>query len=237
MVKIHAKILKHGARNRPSTRTNSGIYGHVNQQKYICIHNTGNRSKTATAAGHANWLYNNTEIITGYHYTVDDKEIYQHIPLSEGAWHAGDGVLGEGNLHSIGIEICENQVNYDYNKYLAAERNAAWLTAKLLKKLNLGIRDVKQHFDFSGKNCPSVIRGRKGGWEKFIGMVEGYMTSDPQTDKLPEVQREIAVRLDGAPTRITGYLINNRTFLPMLEVGRIAGVKVTGHGDHINIKR
>ena len=238
MIELKKKILKSGARNRPSTRANSGIYGHVNQRKYICIHNTGNRSKTATAAGHANWMYNNSEMLVGYHFTVDDREAWQHIPTDEGAWHAGDGVNGEGNLHSIGIEICENMVDHDYNKYKQAELNAAWLTAKLLEKHNLTIRDVKQHYDFSGKNCPSVIRGRRNGWQEFLGKVEGFLSDKPsKPEPLPEIQRTIAVKVDGNTTNLTGYLIGNRTYLPMLEVGRIAGVEVTGHGDFINIRR
>ena len=239
MIEIKRKILKSGARNRPSTRSNSGIYGHVNENRYICIHNTGNRSKTATAAGHANWMYNNSEMLVGYHFTVDDREVWQHIPIDEGAWHAGDGARGKGNLHSIGIEICENMVDHDYNKYKQAELNAAWLTARLLEETGLTIKDVKQHFDFSGKNCPSVIRGRRNGWQEFIGKVEGYLTDKPETkpQEIPKIQRTVGVEVDGQMANMTGYLINNRTYLPMLEVARLTGVEVTGHGDHVKVRR
>ena len=181
MVKIKNWILSEGARNRPTTRHNSGIYGHRNGQKYICIHNTGNRNKSAGAHNHASWLYNNPEILVGYHYTVDDEVIYKHIPLKEGAWHAGDGVNGKGNLHSIGIEIAENMVNYDYDKYLEAENNAAWLTAKLLDELDLTINDVKQHYDFNGKNCPSVIRARSNGWQEFLDKVKEHLDVSEKT--------------------------------------------------------
>lgn len=53
----------------------------------------------------------NPETPTSWHFTVDEKEIYQHLPLNENGWHAGDG--GTGNRKSIGIEICENDGDFE----------------------------------------------------------------------------------------------------------------------------
>ena len=103
---------------------------------------------------------------------MDDKVIYQHLPLDENGWHAGDGAGGTGNRESIGIEICENQ---DGNRS-RAEANAAWLTAKLLEAYNLGLNRVKQHYDWSGKNCPRVLRSRKNGWADFLNAVQQNLT-------------------------------------------------------------
>ena len=61
-------------------------------------------------------------------FTVDDKEIYQHLPLNENAWHAGDGAEGTGNRESIAIEIAVNE-DGDYNK---AVENARKLAAYLM---------------------------------------------------------------------------------------------------------
>jgi len=55
-------------------------------------------------------------------------------------------------------------------------------------------------------------------------------------DSPPKVQRTIRVEVNGKMTNIVGYLINNRTYLPMLDVGRIIGAEVTGHGDHIKVR-
>ena len=110
-------------------------------------------------------------IPASWHFTVDDKVIYQHLPLTENGWHAGDGASGTGNRQSIGIEICENR---DGNR-AQAEKNAAWLVAKLLREFNLGLDRVKQHYDWSGKNCPRVLRGRKDGWENFLAAVEAHL--------------------------------------------------------------
>ncbi len=32
-----------------------------------------------------------------WHFTVDDSVVYQHLPLDENGWHAGDGTNGTGN--------------------------------------------------------------------------------------------------------------------------------------------
>lgn len=149
--------------------------GDVRQKKWIVIHETGNSSKGADAQGHSTYLKNLAKANTTYvswHYTVDDHEIYHHIPDNEIAYHASDGrVEGGGNMASIGIEIC---VNSDGN-FDKARDNAAWLTAKLLKENNLTISAVKQHHDFApdGKNCPQTIRD-KGLWNNFLQAVQKY---------------------------------------------------------------
>lgn len=58
--------------------------------KYIVIHETDNFENGVGAANHATFLKNNNKSPTSWHYTVDDKEIYHHIPDDERANHAGD---------------------------------------------------------------------------------------------------------------------------------------------------
>lgn len=150
--------------------------GEVRIKKYITIHETGNTSRGAGAKAHSEYLKNlaiaNTEY-KSWHYTVDDHEIYHHIPDNEIAWHAGDGRKeGGGNMSSIAMEVCVNS-DGDFNK---AMDNAAWLTAKLLKENNLPLSAVKQHHDFApnGKNCPQTIRD-KGLWGSFLNKVNNYL--------------------------------------------------------------
>jgi len=57
------------------------------------------------------------------------------------------------------------------------------------------------------------------------------------THPIPDIQRTVGVEVDGKRTDMVGYLINNRTYLPMLDVANLTGVEVTGHGDHIKIRR
>jgi|GEM_PF-4830012 len=236
MVPVKQKILRSGARNRPSTRGNSGIYGHLNEKKFLCKHETGNYQRTAGAANHAAWLYRETEMIVGYHFTVDHDKIYQHIPIDEGAWHAGDGVGGDGNLHSIGVETCVNMFNYDRSKYEKAVNNTAWLFAKIINDhASLTFPgSVKQHFDFNGKNCPRQMRAANK-WNDFLNQIEAYLGGKDMSEEIPVIQREIAVRVNEMPTNEVGYLINNRTYVRAGYIGELMDVQVTGHGSYINV--
>ena len=59
--------------------------------------------------------------------------------------------IGGGNLNSIGIESCVYQ-GVDFNMVM---RRLAKLTAMLLITYHLTSKDVKQHYDFSGKKLPT----------------------------------------------------------------------------------
>lgn len=174
--------------------------GEVRTKKFITIHETGNFSKGANAKNHSIYLKNlaiaNTTYVS-WHYTVDDTCAYHHIPDDEIAWHAGDGRKeGGGNMASIGIEICVNP-DGDFNKSMD---NAAWLTAKLLKENNLTISAVKQHHDFSGKNCPQTIR-EKGLWNSFLTTVKKYYTGGSSSNS--------SNTLTDTSTTVTDFKVND----------------------------
>lgn len=163
-VNIIQDFIQLGSKCRP---------GQINNKKWIVIHETGNKSPNAGARNHANYikdLSKQNKTYLSWHYTVDDKEIYQHIPDNEISWHAGDGrKINGGNMSGIAIEICVNS-NSDFNKALD---NAAYLVGYLLKKHKLDITSVKQHYDFSKKNCPQTIR-QTNRWNEFLSMCENY---------------------------------------------------------------
>lgn len=98
MVQIYQECIPVGNGNRP---------GYAMTPLYVTVHNTANTSKGADAKSHAAYVKRSTTEVS-WHFTVDDKEIFQHLPLNENGWHAGDG-HGDGNRKSIGIEICENE--------------------------------------------------------------------------------------------------------------------------------
>lgn len=135
--------------------------------KYIVIHETANTKQGANAANHSEYLKKGGAGNVSWHYTVDDTEIYHHIPDNEVAWHAGEH---DGNEHGIGVELCVNS-DGDFEKTF---ENGARLTAYLIETYNLDIEDVKQHNYFSGKNCPMTIR-EDGRWDEFLGRVEYYL--------------------------------------------------------------
>lgn len=158
MVKITKNIV---------SRTNR-VYGHNNKRKFITIHETANTDRGADAATHGRLQQNGFS--ASWHYTVDDKQAVQSYPHSAQCWHAGDG-RGDGNLDSIGIEIC---VNSDGNFKKAVE-NAANLVKRIMKDENIPLSNVVQHNHWSGKNCPTNLRNGSRGvsWADFKNMVKG----------------------------------------------------------------
>ncbi len=79
-LEIHDGIIPWTSGNRSTAKKTS--------TQYIVFHDTGDIEKDAAAW---NEIINTDNRQTSWNFTVDDKSIYQHIPLDEVAWHAGDG--------------------------------------------------------------------------------------------------------------------------------------------------
>lgn len=134
----------------------------------IAVHETANRARGANAAAHANLQANGNVRSASWQWTVDDKEAVQSYPHDVRCWHAGDGESGLGS-HFIAIEICVNE-DGDYEKAL---QNAAELIQIIRAEENLPRESVKQHFAFSGKNCPAILRSRgKSAWDAFVARTD-----------------------------------------------------------------
>ncbi|MCF8019014.1 MAG: N-acetylmuramoyl-L-alanine amidase [Vallitaleaceae bacterium] len=151
--------------------------------KYITVHNTGNSKANArqnstyvdTATGYVSW-----------HFTVDDKDIFQELPLNETAWHAGDS-RGQGNMASIGIEICEH-IGIDWEQ---AKANAVYLIRTLMRDFNIPIERVVPHQKWSGKYCPRKILDE--GWDKFIDLIKSEDNAIPDPIKpTPTENKEVS---------------------------------------------
>lgn len=153
-------------------RDTSMKFAGTNPKRYLTIHETGNTSSGANAAAHANLQSRNWEWAT-WHWTVDAREAVQSYSHNFRLWHAGDG-QGHGNMSSIGIEIC---VNSDMSR-ATARQNAAELAAHILKSEGIPLANMVQHNHWSGKNCPTFIRG-EGRWSEFINLVRAAMGGKP----------------------------------------------------------
>lgn len=146
-----------GASNRPGTR--------ISPSK-ITIHNTDNTAPGADAAAHARYVKGSDarKREVSWHFTVDDKAVFQSLPTNEVGWHAGR----DGNRESIGIEIC---MNAGMNVAAAYER-AALLTALMARQLGVSVTGgIVQHHAWTGKNCPRVLRESTNGWSAFLKRV------------------------------------------------------------------
>ncbi|AVQ98039.1 hypothetical protein OBCHQ24_02960 [Oceanobacillus iheyensis] len=155
--------------------------GYGMNPRYITVHETANKAPGATAFMHANYVRNpNTQ--ESWHFTVDDSGIvYQHLPLNETGFHAGDGA-GDGNRNSIGIELCVNSSG-DFSK---TRKNAATLIRSLMNDFVIPIENVVPHNHWKRKNCPANLLYQFGRFQDQI------MDSTPPDIKSYEVTSPFA---------------------------------------------
>jgi N-acetylmuramoyl-L-alanine amidase len=149
---VHKDFIPQGRRNRP---------GRIMTPEYVTIHNTGDPG--VTVKQYIQYLkgHDAESRPVSWHFTVDDVGLGWHLPLSETAYHAGDGA-GPGNRKSIGIEICE------VPNREAAELNAAKVVAWLLMFLGLDVIQVVPHKHWTATECPKILWPR---WDEFIARV------------------------------------------------------------------
>lgn len=136
----------------------------------ITIHNTGNIG--ASAANNHKYMSNlnkSGERSASWHFTVDDTTIYQAIPTNKKAWHAG---CSAGNNSSIGIEIC---MFNDANRQKKCYENAIALVKILMAYHGFTSSQIKRHYDWTKKDCPTWLRSGKFGytWDWFIQSCKG----------------------------------------------------------------
>ena len=139
--------------------------------EYITIHNTGNYNTGANAEAHANYLYSGSAGATAsWHYSVDKDCVWQSFTDTQSCWHTGNT---QGNDRSVGIEICVN----DKAGFRAACGIAAELTADLLRKHGLPLNRIVQHYYWTQKNCPEMLRTGAWGvtWNEFVNMADKYL--------------------------------------------------------------
>ena len=155
---------------------------------FITIHSTDNTSRSADALHHALAMnkglrsrHNRTGFLT-WHFTVDDHSIYQTLPTNETGEHAD--YEGEGNMSSIGVEMCVNRGN-DLGSTID---RTAQLTAKLMGQYNIPLDNVVPHMhwrmiryndgrDLGFKKCPRILLDGGGlgpKWSAFMAKVSSY---------------------------------------------------------------
>ena len=137
--------------------------------RFITIHSTANPKGDANA--HTRYQNSGKSRSLNWHVTVDQFGAYQHIPTTETGHHADHS--GPGDKYSVAIEMCECTTHNPaviYNK-------TAKLTALLMQRYGIPLRNVVPHNYWSGKNCPAPLmtNGRPGyKWSWFISRVDYY---------------------------------------------------------------
>lgn len=187
----------------------------------ITIHNTANEK--SSAANERAWLTNpSNKVQASYHIVIDEREAIECIPLTENAWHAGDGSGStSGNRTSIGIEICES------GNYAKTIDNAVTLVAQMLKERGWGIDRLRRHWDWSRKICPRLMydAGTWSVWYAFKAAVQG---------RLNELNKEeSSVKLDKANVKVNGkevkdgVIIGGSVYVPLRGVSEALGAAIT----------
>lgn len=160
--------------------------------KGVVIHNAGSEGNPSAETLNKSMLDTTEE--RSWHFSVDESNAVQGLPLNRNNWSIGDGLKGEGNRNYISIEICRDMygVNGGYTStnqndevdpnWEKACENGALLAAILLNKYGWDINHLKKHHDFEmsdGKHkyCPHHILN--DGWDDFVTLVQ---------EKLNEIQ-------------------------------------------------
>lgn len=133
---IRQSIIPAGRGNRPGTKLNSGGL-------WLVTHDTGNPGRGANAEMHRAFVHNpNTSV--SFHFTVDDKEAIQLLPLDEIGYHAGDGcnnrATDRGCFAGVATELCINS-DGDW-----------WQAYANLKDLYAAIITGDSRIDFGGRS-------------------------------------------------------------------------------------
>lgn len=195
MITITRDYIPSGSINRPGT---------ANACTSITIHDTANKEKGANAAAHADYIKTITDQ-TSWHYTVDDKEAFQHLPDEEKSFHTSSK---EANETSIAIELCVNE-DGDFE---ATKRNAVELVRELMKKHDIPIECVFTHNYWTGKNCPATLLG--DGWADFLADIveEAEVTETlPEEEETTEQSRWKSLPLWGSILAVI-YLVAKEWF-------------------------
>lgn len=138
-------------------------YDGVNKCTSITIHETSNTKIRANAQAHANLQSDGGARQASWHIQVDDAQAIRSYPDTAKCWHAGPAAAD-----SIAVEICVN-ADGDYN---AAFKRAAKVVAELRAEHGLTRTEVKQHFDWTRKNCPAGMR-LADRWQEFLSLTDG----------------------------------------------------------------
>ncbi|PJN53675.1 N-acetylmuramoyl-L-alanine amidase CwlA precursor [Paenibacillus sp. GM2FR] len=184
----------------------------------ITLHNTGN--PLSPAANERGWLTNPANPRqASFHIVVDEREAIECIPLSENAWHAGDGSGSKsGNRTSIGVEICES------GNYAKTLDNAVKLVAGMLKDRGWGVDRLRRHWDWSKKICPRLMYddGKWTGWIDFKNRVNAELKG---ADNVKLDSEKVNVIVNGKKIK-DGKLENGVTYVPLRAVGDALGATI-----------
>ena len=162
-----------------------------NSPEWIVVHYT---ATSASAYNNAVYFSNGGNGQSSAHYFIDGGgTIYQSVPDSRGAWHAGNY---ECNTHSIGIEVVSDGADFTQSEI----SELAWLVQSLMEKYGIPASRVIRHHDvadhFGGytvdphKNCPAPYVN-DGKW---ANLKDEIMEEEMTNEQIKLLAKEIATQ-------------------------------------------
>lgn len=95
-IDVIEKMIPVGNGNRPGTSSNGNPFS----AKYVTVHDVG---AAGDATANANYAVSPTNTVS-WHYTVGNEGVYQHLPLNEVGFHAGDGTATPLSFSNSGVK-------------------------------------------------------------------------------------------------------------------------------------
>lgn len=173
--------LGYNLSNNPNRLMKDGI-------KTITIHQTGSPNYGGDADSHHRYQANNTGgRKVSWHYTIDEKGVIQSFRDNRVTWHSANSA---GNESSLSAELCINadkrggKIKGRKNYLKTIDNACKWSAVKMVQH-GLTVKDLRQHFDWNGKNCPRQIREGLYGftWQNFKDLTEKYYKQLTEPEK------------------------------------------------------
>lgn len=109
----------------------SRTHDYLQSLEFIVVHDTGNNNLGANGEMHTKYLHSGPK--TSWHYTVDEKGAFRHLPNNEVGFHAGDGLRPFG-LNDTGIkaETKKPNITISSDGYYELNRKKSFVKAPLI---------------------------------------------------------------------------------------------------------
>jgi len=180
----------------------------------IVVHYVANPGSTAQA--NRNWFENGAGgARTSAHYIVGlAGEVLQLVPDTERAMHAGKSygtawnqMAPTNNARYIGIECCHPDATGKFNTKTMESLLTLLRRLCTVHKLDPA-RDIRRHYDVTGKNCPAYYVKYPDAWQALV-------------DACKQAPAGVTVNLNGTPRTINARIEADRLYITLAELAAL----------------
>ncbi|MGG7178146.1 SH3 domain-containing protein [Clostridium paraputrificum] len=136
--------------------------------KYIVVHDIVDERFT-TMREYRNYIARDSGAKVSTHYLVGARAIIKILEDDWRGWHVGDGPSKEiTNSNSIAVAMFVR----DRKDVARTIQNTVELINSLREKYDISIKNVKRHYDVTGKRCPKLLMENEV-WSRFQLALKG----------------------------------------------------------------